>query len=220
MISARSLSESTSTSKWERRRSTPASEIDSRTRTLTPPAEASACSRDGGVLERLERGGDCGPALDVRAEFGEHELDRGEHGRDVEHVEPADVPDPEDLPFQRPLTVGDRHPEPLAQGRDDGAGLDAVRRADRGDDRAAVVVGREQLEPHRLRARAASAAKTDVPLEDGLEALVEQKPEGDVERDDHRGRRREGSVELRLRLLRPLPVEVEAAAPLARGERL
>ena len=53
-----------------------------------------------GDVERLERGGDRDAALDVRAEIGEDDLDRGELGRDVEDVEPADVAEPEDLPLQ------------------------------------------------------------------------------------------------------------------------
>ena len=47
-------------------------------------------------------------------------------------------------------------------------------------------------------------------LEGRVEPTVEQKPEGDIEGDHERDRGREGAIELLLRLLRPLPVEVEA----------
>ena len=89
-------------------------------------------------------------------------------------------------------------------------GVDAVGRAHRGDDGAPVLVGREELEPHRLRARARRAAEADVPLEHRVEAFLEQQAERDVERRDERDRRRERGVVLRLRLARALPVEVEA----------
>ena len=88
-----------------------------------------------------------------------------------------------------------------------------------GDDGAAVLVGREELEAHRLRARAAGAAETDVPVERSLEAFLEQQPERDVEPGDERHRRRERRVELCLRLARPLPVEVEARRRAGGGER-
>ena len=49
-----------------------------------------------------------------------------------------------------------------------------------------------------------------VPLEGGVETLLQQEAERDVEGDDQRDGRREGCVELRLRGAGPLPVEVEA----------
>ena len=67
---------------------------------------------------------------------------------------------------------------------------------------ARVVVGREELEPHRLDARARRAAEPDVALERGVETVVEQQAERDVEAADQRDRRRERRVELVLRLLR------------------
>ena len=59
------------------------------------------------------------------------------------------------------------------------------------DDGGAVLVRREELEPHRLDAGAAGAAEPDVAVEGRLEALLEQEPERDVERDDERDGRRE-----------------------------
>ena len=98
-----------------------------------------------------------------------------------------------------------------------------VRRAHRGHDGAPVLVGREELEAHRLHARARGAAEADVPLERRLEPFLEQQAERDVERGDERDGRRERGVELRLRLARPLPVEVEARratrSPRARPRR-
>ena len=56
-----------------------------------------------------------------------------------------------------------------------------------------------------------------MPVERRLEALLEQQAERDVERGDERDGRRERGVELRLRLARPLPVEVEARRAARRG---
>src|SRR6185312_8066922 len=106
MIPARSLSRSTSTSKCSRSRSTPAGAIASRTRTRCVTA-----SRDPRVLVRLERRRHGDAALDVNSEIHEHDLDRGEHRRDVEDVEPADVAETEDLAEQVALPVRDRHAE-------------------------------------------------------------------------------------------------------------
>ena len=51
-----------------------------------------------------------------------------------------------------------------------------LRRQDRGDDRRALVVGREQLEAHRLRALAAGAPERGVARERVLEPFVEDAP--------------------------------------------
>ena len=56
--------------------------------------------------------------------------------------------------------------------------VDALGHADRGHDRRAVLVGREQLEPHRLDARAAGAAQADVAVERLLEARPRAAPLG------------------------------------------
>ena len=122
------------------------------------------------------------PRSIVGAELGEHELDRREHRRDVEDVEPADVAEAEDLALELALPAGDRHAEAVAQRLDDVAGVDALGRANRRDDGAPVLVGREELEPHRLDARAGSAAEPHVPLERRLEPFLEQQAERDVER--------------------------------------
>src|SRR5205823_1238791 len=149
IVCARSESESTSTSKRERRSSTPASAIFSLTRTRN------------GLFERLERAGHGDAALDVGAELGERQLDRGKRGRDVEDVEPADVADAEDLPLQRALPRRERDAVAVAQCAQEVAGVDALGGVDGGDDCGGVVVGREKLEPHRLDALAARAAETD-----------------------------------------------------------
>src|SRR5665213_1241958 len=195
MISARSESASTSTSKRERSSSSAASAIDSRTRTL-------GIIRSGHrrVLVRLERRGHADAALDLCAEVDEQELHGSELRRDVEHVEPADVTEPEDLSLQTALPVRDRHPVPIAQAFDDVVGADPVRHSDGRDDGTAILVRRKELETHGLRARAAGAAQADVTVEHGLEAFLEQKPECDVEPGDERDGRRECSIELGLRL--------------------
>src|SRR3954462_5896620 len=95
MISSSALSASSSTSKRSLSSSTPAGAIDSRTRTFT-----SLHLGDGRVLVRLERSRHRDAALDVRAEIREDELDRCQRGRDVEHVEVADVAEAEDLVLQ------------------------------------------------------------------------------------------------------------------------
>ena len=107
------------------------------------------------------------------------------------------------------LARRERDAVPLAQVAQQRGAVDALGRADRGDDRGGVVVGREQLEPHRLDAGARRAAEPDVALERGLEAVVEDHPERDVEPADQRDGRREGGVEDLLRLPRRAPVEVE-----------
>ena len=93
---------------------------------------------------------------------------------------------------------------------DELARVDLLRDADGGDDGRAVLVGREELEPHRLDPFAARAAEAEVPLERRLEALLEDEAERDVQAADQRHGRREGGVELRLRLAHALPVEVVA----------
>ena len=60
------------------------------------------------------------------------------------------------LPEQLALAVRDRDAEPVAERADDVGRVDARRRAHRRDDGAPVLVGREQLETHRLHARAAA----------------------------------------------------------------
>ena len=82
-----------------------------------------------------------------------------------------------------------------------------------------VVVGREELEPHRLDAGARRPAEADVPLERGVEAVVEDHPERDVEAADQRDGRRERGVEDLLRLPRRAPVEVEGARRRQRRPR-
>ena len=156
-------------------------------------------------------------ALDVGAQLAEHELDAGQRGRDVEDVEPADVADAEDLALDRALAARERDAEPVAQRLEKLGAVDSGRHLDRGHDGRAVVVGREELEPHRLRSLAAGAAEANVAFEGSFEAVLEQQPERDVERDDERDGRGERRVQLRLRLAIPLPVEV--VEPARRGRR-
>src|SRR6266576_2824254 len=170
MMSPSSLSVSSSTSNLERSRSTPAGAIASRTRTRG--VTRVSCHRC--VLERLERGSHSNSALDLGAEVGEHDLDGGEHRHDVEHVEPADVPEAEDLSLELALPVRDRHAEAVAQPLDDLAGLDSLRRTYRGHDRAAILVGREELEAHCLRAGTRRTPESHVAVEHRLETVLEQ----------------------------------------------
>ncbi len=93
------------------------------------------------------------------------------------------------FPEQVALPVRDRHPEAVAQPLDDVARVDALGRAHRGDDRAAILVGREELEAHRLGAGARGASEPHVPLEHRVEPFVEQQAERDVESGDERDRR-------------------------------
>src|SRR5829696_840398 len=153
IVSARSESPSTTTSNFRRRSSTPASAIVSRTRTLKPapePAEpaprSSAApssvrsSRRNGLRVRLERPRHRDAALDRRPELVEPELDRGERGRDVEHVVPADVPDPEDLALQACLPRRERDAPLRREQLQQLVRVDAVGRAHGGDDRGALLV--------------------------------------------------------------------------------
>ena len=92
-------------------------------------------------------------------------------------------------------------------------------RADRGHDRAPVLVRREELEAERLHARARGAAEADVPVERSFQSLREQEVERDVEPRDERDGQRDRRVELLLRLARSLPVEVEARRRPGRRQR-
>ena len=154
------------------------------------------------------------------AELGEDDLDGGELGRDVEDVEPADVAEAEDLALQRALAVRDRDPEAVAEAVDELGRVDSVRRADGGDDGAAVLVRGEELEAERLRARARGAAEPDVALEDGVETLLERcSPSATSSPQTSETGERHGRVERLLPGARPLPVEVEARRGARRRER-
>src|SRR4029077_7704574 len=109
------------------------------------------------------------PALDVRTGLGECELDPGERGRDVEHVVVAEVADAEDLALERALAGCERDPEAVAQVEQELRTVDRLGDTDGCHDRRAVVVGREELETHRLDAFAAGAAEPDVLVESRLE---------------------------------------------------
>jgi hypothetical protein len=162
------------------------------------------------VLEGLERAGDGGATLDLGAQLHEGELDGRERGGDVEHVVVADVADTEDLALELALARGERDAVAVSQQEHELVRVNAVGRAGGGDHRGAVVVGRGKLEAHRLQSLAAGAAEAHVALEGGLEALLEQHPERDVQPRDERDRRRDRGVEGRLALARALPVPVEA----------
>src|SRR5579862_6796242 len=141
---------STSTSKpCARSSSTPASAIVSRTSTFTG---AALSNNRHGLLERLECGDARDPALEIRAEMDERQLESCERSHDVEDVEPADVADPDRLALQLALPRGKRNAVVVAQVSQQLVGVDPLRHADRRDDRGRVVVRREELEPHRLRA--------------------------------------------------------------------
>src|SRR4249919_1843491 len=135
MVSARSESPSTSTSKRPRRSSTPGSAIGSRTSTRGRSGIA-ASGRNG--RERLERAGHAGAALHLRTGLHESELDGRQRGDDVEDVVVADVADPEEPVLQVAVAAGDRDAETVAEGKTQLACVDAFRREDGGDDRGAV----------------------------------------------------------------------------------
>ena len=85
------------------------------------------------------------------------------------------------FPFRCALARRERDAVAVAQVQQQLVAVDALRRADRGDDGRGVVVGREELEAHRLDAGARRAAEAHVALERGLEAVVEDQAERDVE---------------------------------------
>ena len=116
------------------------------------------------------------------------------------------------FPFSSPWPFAIVIPKRSRTPRDDVAGVDARRRADRGHDGAPVLVRREELEPERLDARARRPAEPDVAVERGLEPLLEQQPERDVEPGHERDRRRERRVELLLRLRASAPSRSRSAA--------
>ena len=72
----------------------------------------------------------------------------------------------------------DRYPEAVAEREDELARVDPVGSQDRGDDGRALLVGREELEAHRLRPLAARATESGVACERGLETLVEEHARG------------------------------------------
>ena len=81
-----------------------------------------------------------------------------------------------------------------------------------GDHRGGVVVGREELEPHRLQAGARGAAEPDVPLERGLEAVARRcSPSATSRPRISETAGVNAASKTSLRLPRAAPVEVEAA---------
>src|SRR2546423_12424557 len=130
MISARSESPSSSTSKRSLSSSTPAGAISSRTRMRT--------------FVRGEGRGDGDAAFDLDACGRQAVLDGGESGRDVEEVEVADVADPEDLSFPGALAADQLDAEPVAEIQQERGHVELLRRADGRDDRGAILVGRRE----------------------------------------------------------------------------
>src|SRR3989442_11149074 len=203
MISVSGESVSTSTSKRLRRRSTPASAIDSRTSTRT--------------LVCLERGRDSHAALDLHAGLDHARLHGTERGGVVEDLEVADVADAEALAPPLALAADQLDAEPVAQIEQEGGHVEPVRSPDGRDDGGAVLVGRSKLEPHRLDSGTRRSAEPQVALERGLEALVEDQPERYVDPEHERHGGREGRVDLLLRGPGPFPVEIEARCAAAGG---
>src|SRR4029453_17350096 len=100
-------------------------------------------------------------------------LDPGERRRDVEHVVVAEVPDAEDLALERALAGGERDSEPVAEIEQELGAVDRLRDADSRHYGRRIVVGREELEAHRLHALATGTTEPDVLVEGGLEAALE-----------------------------------------------
>src|ERR687898_845968 len=157
MISSSGESPSSSTSKRPRSSSTPAGAIGSRTRTRGPWPAPAPGARSPPPPAPLAAAGDA--ALDRRPQLAEHELDRRQRCRDVELVVPTDVADPEDRALQLALSARDRDAVPLPQRERQLAGIHPVRHPRGSHDRRAVLVRREELEPHRLDPGAAGAAE-------------------------------------------------------------
>ena len=127
------------------------------------------------------------PRSIVGAELDQRQLDRGERGRDVEHVEVADVADAEDLPLQLALAGRERDAVPVAQQEHELARVDRPRARGSAVTTAALSSsGENSSRPIAFDALAAGAAEADVALERRLEPLVEQDPERDVEPGDER----------------------------------
>src|SRR5436190_6052455 len=64
--------------------------------------------------------------------------------RSSDLVEVADVADPEDLPFERALTVSDRDPEPVAEGEHELGRIDA-QREDRSEEHTSELQSHSDL---------------------------------------------------------------------------
>jgi len=87
--------------------------------------------------------------------------------------------------------VRDRDPEPVAQAADELRRVDPSGARIAVDDRRAIIVGREELEPHRLRALAAGAPGRMWPVEDGLRPWSSRIPSATSSPAIERDRRRE-----------------------------
>src|SRR3990172_4590900 len=144
-----SVASSVWTSTWKslRRRSSPASESFSVTRTLTgsPPP-----SRTLPLLEHALGGRDGRAPLHGVAEALQRHLERRETADDVELAEVAEVPDPEHLALQGALPRRQHAAEVRADPVADRVGVDALRRSDRGDGPVVLQAPTEQGEPQRL----------------------------------------------------------------------
>ena len=149
------------------------------------------------------------PWLDVCARRRELDLDGRQRARYLLDRHVADVSDPEEPRHELAVTARDRDPVPVTQRKAKRDGVDPVRRERAGQHRGAVVVGRVQLEAHRLDPCAAGAAERAMAGERRLEPVGEHEPERLRERDDGRRRGRERGRELLLTLPLPLPVPVE-----------
>ena len=199
---------STSTSKCV------AQQLDARLGDLLPDEDARGVAVTG-ALERLERGGDGDAAHDLCAELGERQLDGGERGRDVEDVEPADVADPEDLALEARLAGRERDAEAVAQAEHELAGVDAFGRVDRGHDGGGVLVGREQLQAHRLGAGAVARPRRTWRSNAVSRPSLEQDPHRHVEAAMSGTAGVNGESILSCAFWCARPVEVEAARGLA-----
>ncbi len=145
-------------------------------------------------------------------------LDRRERGRDVEHVVVADMADAEHPRSELSVRACDGDAEAVAQLQHELLRVDAVGRENRGDDCGSLLVGREELEPHRLHALAARAPERRMARVRRVESLLQEESERGVGAMRRAVTAGVNGVEPdRERLSHPLPVEVVPRRRRARG---
>ena len=135
---------------------TPESAIFSLTRTLYCSVEhvLTPAARDAGLEEHALRGADAGAVLDLVAELGEHHLEPGQRGQDVEGAEVAAVGDPQDPALELVLAAVGGDAE-LAQARPG----PCRRRSSSGSSTAVTTVERSSGSPNRSSPSAAAPAR-------------------------------------------------------------
>jgi hypothetical protein len=92
--------------------------------------------------------------------------------------------DPEDQAFQLALAAGNRDAVAVAERHREVRRVQPIRHPHSRHDRRTILVGREELEAHRLDPGAAGAPEPDMALERIVQAAVEEESKRHVESDN------------------------------------